>query len=1749
MITKRILSLVITVALCMSLLPAISLTASAEDAPAPAVPIFEDPTYSYAERAADLVARMTATQKGAQMIDGTAAITAAQLGGGAMNVPATMGVNSYTWWSEALHGYSRGNPANAVSYPQNYSLASTWDPDLYYSQAVQIGDEIRESSPKVGATAKNAGNNTNLVMYSPTVNLSRDPRWGRNEEGYSEDPYLTAVMGTNFVNGMQGNDKNGNPLDKTVKVITTTKHYTANNSERNRLTGGATMTLSELRDYFTAPYRDIIKNANVQSVMVAYSSINNEPVSKSSYLMETLLRQIYGLDGYITSDCDSYRTVANFNYINPYTGQVLTQVEKLAQIMAHGGDHECSGGYGSGSTYSTAMAQMLAESPRTNKGLFTENQLDVSVWRHFVARMKTGEFDIGANVSKYVTDAQNRIATQTAVGGASRQTQERLDLTEKTANDAVVLLKNDAPRGSAAGADSLLPLKPLKDEATVVIAGGQQTSSYLGLYSASVTANRINIREGIVNAINAANPGKKINYVYLSASSVSSFSITEEEEAAVKNADLVVVTLGTQTAYSREDGDRGSIALPNDQAGFASKLGKLNSNTVVTIETCGSVEVDTFKSDVAAILWSSFQGMRKVGFGNVITGAVNPGAKVTSTWYTHVADNDPSSVIPDILDYTLYPVDGKPGRTYMYYNGPVSYEFGYGLSYTKFEYSNIKVLNGATPSAAFDANDTITVTADIKNTGARAGSEIAQLYVAQPGAPAQLLRPIHRLKGFNKVDLAPGETKTVTFNVKIADLAFYNEAQDRFIVDTGAYQLQVGASSRTLPLKADISISGSVKLVPAVVTAKPSQNGDAAIEVEERLIFDKGKIVDPKIAVALNDESLYGYIIKDQQDKVKHMPTSVALPEGMTVSYTSNRPSVVSVDGDVIRTVAPGVATITATVTYNGASATGEFVVYVVASPYPDAITVNGTPLEGFSPKTKFNYPVSVAKGTTAIPVVAATGGNPDFEANITQATSIPGIATVVCKDKVTGASATYYVGFGWGPESDDFSAGTSKWTVLNSNAENVSAAPNALAITTEKGFFGTDTAPKNVFLQPAMGNWVAQTFVSFSATPTASNQQAGLILYGNDTNYIRFVYERPTTGTTNVIRVYNVVNGTQTQSNTVNLAAQTGIYLQVVKQGETYTFVYSTNGTNWTTFATKVTANYALPQVGLLANNGNTAAAAITATFTKFGVFDVADMYPTLSGISLNGVPLGGFDPSVYAYTVDSLDGTVQTVSATGADSKYTVSVVQATGVPGSAVITVATDVASVIYTVFFSEYPTSTSFVAGNMDSKWSVLRENKATYSVDKGLGLRLPTQRYEVGSANAWENVFVRPATGNWEAVAKMYFPKAPNAGYQQIALLVVQDDTHFFKLDQEYNGGQQTKTANTGGGSGGGALSANYFTAASDGSMTLYFKITKDGNSYQCSASKDGLSYVNVGTPIVYALNNPQIGLMATRNNSSAEINSYCEYITITDLNGVKQLDYDEMLTQAVDNVASYVVADIPAVLTSDIAFSPMPRGYTVSVASSDPAAVDSDGKVTRGAATKNVNLSLTISDGTFSVVKTKVVSLPKASVDAVSSVKTLVEGRSANVVVTLTGSDLNGLQARLFGKTLNIVNGTATFSFKANELYVPGNYTIDIIDSDSFVVAKAPISIVAEPAGLWAPKLVIGEGSFTVTFGSAITFNDAKKAVTIGAGPAVDSALITVNGAVLTVAAPVQSGQKVTVSGVKYAELFPSYSFSFGITA
>jgi len=904
----------------------------ATNAARPAVPIYLQRAYSPAERAADLVSRMSVSEKAYQMNSSQAPA-----------IPR-LGVAAWGWWNESNHGVNAstitptGNATtltNTTSYPSDLSMGSTWNPALVYREAGLIGDEARDTAPN---------NTENLDFYAPTVNLSRDPRWGRNDEAWSEDPMLTAALAGQYVDGLQGQARNG-VLPKSAngyyKAIATLKHYAANNSEVNRRSGSSDMDQRTLREYYTAQFQRIVEQAHPGSIMSSYNEVNGVPAAASVQLMNDLARETFGFTGYFTSDCDAVREIQNSHHWQPPGAPApLDQYGRSAYAISAGEDLDCNWGYHDQYSYGNTVPTALAQKIKTQTDTFNIGDVDTSLVRLFTARIETGEFD-AENRVPWVRAARARLGgvtwTSSPGNNAITETPERLAQAQHSAEESLVLLKNAKPAG---GHSKLLPLKVPSSGAYKVAVVGYfahpqflYTGGYSSIQSGAGAANNVDAYTGIKTAITARNPDAQVDFLpgVTGGTTASSLNTVDAATiAAVKNYDAVIVVGGTDFTTAREDVDRTNITLPGAQPAMISQVEAANPNTVVYLETVGTVELGSFAATTPALLWSSYNGQRQgTALANVLLGKVSPSGHLPFTWYT---DN---GQLPPITDYAIRPSAGNPGRTYQYFTGSASYPFGYGASYAKFSYGDLRV-----KSRTADAEGTITATAKVTNRSNVAGAAVPQLYVTTPFEPASAQRPAKRLEAFAKVRLQPGQTKKVTFRIPVAKLAFLDEASNRFVVDRGTYGLQLATSAadRDVRATAKVRVSGALGKIPTVLNAKPVERGDRAADVAQRVFFDRDTTIDPQLTVATDDQVLHGYVTKGE---------STPLPAGLVVRYSSNRPHVVRVTkAGKLRTVGSGIATVTVTATYRGHDVRTSFVVDVaplqITSP-PSATATVGT--------------------------------------------------------------------------------------------------------------------------------------------------------------------------------------------------------------------------------------------------------------------------------------------------------------------------------------------------------------------------------------------------------------------------------------------------------------------------------------------------------------------------------------------------------------------------------------------------------------------------------------------------------------------------------------------------------------------------------------------------------------------------------------------------------------------------------------
>ncbi|MET7694656.1 ricin-type beta-trefoil lectin domain protein [Streptomyces sp. NPDC005483] len=884
-------------------LAAASAQAAAEST---ATPVYKDTRYSFEERAADLVSRMTLEQKVRQLITNDAPA-----------IPE-LGVQGYTYWSEALHGIqSLGNsknagddtawPMKATGFPTSLATSMAWDPTLQYQEGSAISDEARGFLDKslFGVSRNNLGNSADnygaLTYFAPTVNNDRDPLWGRHDESFGEDPYLQTQMGVQFVNGFQGQKPDGTSVNGYLKAAATAKHYALNNVEDARTAISSDVNDSQMRDYYTKQFAGLIGQAHVAGLMTSYNAINGTPAVANTYTNTTLAKRTYGFAGLTTSDCGGVGTTYKLpddghnwapapwstngsksapQWINGETGETVdARAAGQAFALRSGNDLNCSG---EEMTTANVMEAVRA-------GLLSEDVLDTSLVRVFTVRMQTGEFDPAGSVP------------YTSIDKSVIQSAAHVDLATKAADASMVLLKNS---NLAATGKPLLPLKASAVNKVVVL-GDLGDTVNLGSYG-NGPDQQISVRRGITDALKAANPSATVTYdaVGTSTTNTAAVSLSSTTQAAVKAADVVVVAVGTDQNTASEGKDRTSLALPGNYNSLIDQVAALgNPNVVLDIQAIGAVDISARQSKAASIVFSAYNGQSQgTALADVLFGKQNPQGHLTFTWYKD------DSQLAGKNNYGLTPAqsDGK-GQTYQYFTGTPSYPFGYGQSYTTFSYSA-----ATADKSSITADGTVNVSFDVTNTGSVPGATVAQLYAANSFTVSGVTMPKQRLVGFKNTGvLAPGEKLHVTLPVKASDLSVWNPSTSRQTVFPGAWALKVASDSATVQSTATVTVTGTLTPKVSTVTVQPG-----------KLVYHAGETLD------LTRKNPW---IKDDTDPAKEQRDTSITADNIveavnndqsfvdlsktSVTYSSSDPSVATVNSAGIVTAgADGVATIKVTV-------------------------------------------------------------------------------------------------------------------------------------------------------------------------------------------------------------------------------------------------------------------------------------------------------------------------------------------------------------------------------------------------------------------------------------------------------------------------------------------------------------------------------------------------------------------------------------------------------------------------------------------------------------------------------------------------------------------------------------------------------------------------------------------------------------------------------------------------------------------
>ena len=621
------------------------------------------------------------------------------------------------WWNEALHGVARSGKATV--FPQSIGLGSTWNPDIVRDMADVASTEARIHNLVYGKK---------LTFWSPTINILRDPRWGRSEESYSEDPYLLAQMAKAFVEGFQGDHP------KYFKAIATPKHFVANNSEYNRHTGSSDVTERFLREYYLYAFKAAIKDAGAFSTMSAYNAVNGIPVTADPWLLTDILRGEWGFRGYVVSDCGAVSDIVHGHHFEK------DPEKAVALAVIAGTDLECE---------TCETEQFLYDKYLLNavkKGYISEDVIDLSVTRLFRARMKLGEFDPPEMVPF------NKIPVSKLDSPEHRQ------LALQAARESIILLKND---------NITLPLDKSKVGTTAVI-GPNADRAEFGGYSGTPTF-RVTPLDGIRSKIGAH------NVYYEMGCQVDSLTENGFEKAvnAAKQSDQVILVLGTNLDLANEAKDRQEIGLPQVQVKLAKAVYEANPNIILVLINGNSLSINWMDENVPAIIEAWYPGQSGgTAIADVLFGDYNPAGRLPVTVYKSIEQ------LADLGDYDI-----TKGRTYWFLKDEPLYKFGHGLSYTTFEYEKLNLPRKVKNGKDFE------VSVKVTNTGDRDGDEVVQLYVTDLEASVKM--PKRKLQGFERIHLEKGQTKTVTFTLSPVSLAFVNN-DGKWMVEPGDFLVSVG---------------------------------------------------------------------------------------------------------------------------------------------------------------------------------------------------------------------------------------------------------------------------------------------------------------------------------------------------------------------------------------------------------------------------------------------------------------------------------------------------------------------------------------------------------------------------------------------------------------------------------------------------------------------------------------------------------------------------------------------------------------------------------------------------------------------------------------------------------------------------------------------------------------------------------------------------------------------------------------------
>jgi len=686
---------------------------------------FLDPSIAINDRVEDLLLKLSLEEKASLMLYNSPAIE-------------RLGIPEYNWWNECLHGVGRAGEATV--FPQAIGLAATFDPHLIKEVANAISDEARakhHAAVRKGHRAQNMG----LSFWSPNINIFRDPRWGRGQETYGEDPFLTASIGRAFVQGLQGDHP------KYLKAAACAKHYVVHSGpEASRHHFNAIPDEIDFRETYLPAFRVLVE-ADVEAVMCAYNRTYDEPCCGSPFLLNDILREEYGFDGHIVSDCWALDDIWARHEV------VETRTESAVMAAQAGVNLNC--GY---------IYKYLPEA--VDSGMITEEDVDQILRPLLTSRFKLGLFDPDSlnpytSISTDVVDCERHRA-----------------LARKSAVSSIVLLKNNG----------VLPLN--RDSINGIFVTGPMAadlSALVGNYN-GYSGEMVTILEGIVGHAGPAITVDHTKGVLLNNDSIFyGFWHTGFADVVVAVVGINRLLEGEQgdAMLNLEGGDRSSIELPGNQVEYIRKLKeRIGDKKLVVVVTGGSAIAMPEVAEMAdALLFAWYPGEEGGNaVADIIFGDENPSGRLPVSFYKSTDD------LPPFDDYNM------AGRTYRFFEGETLFPFGHGLSYSRFEYNGANLLYNPRGELSF-----ISIRVKIENTGPVDGDEIVQIYIRHPESATR--KPTKTLVGFLRVHVLSGETVFENIPLDIDFMKRWDPEKQAYILLTGNYVFLIGASSEDIRLE------------------------------------------------------------------------------------------------------------------------------------------------------------------------------------------------------------------------------------------------------------------------------------------------------------------------------------------------------------------------------------------------------------------------------------------------------------------------------------------------------------------------------------------------------------------------------------------------------------------------------------------------------------------------------------------------------------------------------------------------------------------------------------------------------------------------------------------------------------------------------------------------------------------------------------------------------------------------------------